>query len=99
MARMPYMSVVAKFPGAQLAFLASREFLFRLCCLHVWSLALWSTASTEPQAKALLLRCPSNRVLPASGDPHHFLYHSVVASSDLSVTYRLTPAPLLPSRL
>ena len=53
---MLYMSAVAKFPGARLAFLASREFLFCLRCLHVWSLALWSTANWEPQADMLLPR-------------------------------------------
>lgn len=68
MARMPDMSVVAKFPGARLAFLASREVIFCLCCLHVWSLALWSAASGEPQAQLLLLRCTLSHVLSASGD-------------------------------
>lgn len=72
MARMLDMAVVAKFPGARLAFLVSREFLFCLRCLHVWSLALWSAASTEPQAQPLLLRCMPSHMLLASGDPTAF---------------------------
>lgn len=72
MARMLDMAVVAKFPGARLAFLVSREFLFCLRCLHVWSLALWSAASTEPQAQPLLLRCMPSHMLLASGDPTVF---------------------------
>lgn len=89
------MSVVAKFPGAQLAFLAPREFLFCLHGLHVWRLDLWSAARREAQAEAPLWR--GRPLLPASGDPHHFLHHSVMASSELSVACKITPLPVLPT--
>lgn len=90
---MPYMSVVAKFPGAWLAFLAPREFLFCLHCLHVCRLDLWSAARREAQAEAPRWR--GRRALPASGHPCHFLHPSVMASSGWSVACRITRFPLL----
>lgn len=90
---MPFMSVVAKFPGALLAFLALREFLFCLHCLRVWGWDLWNRARREPHAEAPLWRC--RHVLPASGGPYHFLHHSVMASPELSVAWGVRPLPLL----